>query len=324
MGLFDKIFKGNRKPSELEDVNTNEYILPEFSDYKFVPADSNELESFEKYAEYIKTFMPMYIKDLNTEHIFHPDNIIRLWDAWIIKPELQRFPPVNEPQFIDYLSTCIGMYIRDKYNLIWCYAANLKTSQNGNLNAEAALINERLESEIFFLPLQVLRFELCNKRGVLASEINRLEDLIKKKPKSKELSLQDFVAYAKSTGKGEDVVKVWDYILSLKELHFLSVYEEDVQKCRPFIGVINEKPWFFVFTDKDKAIKYAKTDNKFQSKNGDTLVISQPTEKSLQMIIESESNGVYGVMVNESDKDVNADFNAPISVLKRIIQIIKN
>ncbi len=40
------------------------------------------------------------------------------------------------------------------------------------------------------------------------------------------------------------------------------------------------------------------------------------------MILKSEKDGVYGISVNESDKDINADFNAPISVLRRILQIL--
>lgn len=248
---------------------------------------------------------------------------MQFWEVWNSNEESLRIPPIKSTLLLDYLATCLGMYLQEKLNMDWCYAANMKNPINGNVIAEITLRYK--DSDIFVQPKMLLGATFKNTIDIINNEIKRLENEISKyQPDFNESKFEEFVANAKVNGSGADVVSIWDYVLNLKEWNFISLYEDDIQKSRPFIGVIHDKPWFFMFTTKEKALAYAKLDPKFLGANGESLVITQNVEQALEMVFKSESRGVFGLMVNENDSDTNSNFNVSIEVLRRIIQIIND
>jgi hypothetical protein len=318
MSIFDKLFNSKSQNEDKKESNTVKYNTPDITDYKFGPVNETEMKAFEKYANVIRGFMPLYINDLNPEHNFHPDNLIRYWRIWTKKAEYQKFPPISEKNMVDYLSTCLGMYVRDKFNMTWRYAVDMKTEENGNFTAVGALTNDAIN--VFFLPKKVMSKELNGLNGIVNIELKRIEDELN----NKEMTFEEFVAYAKGTGDGRDVVKVWEYVFKLKEWNFITTFKEDVKECKPFIGVIDEKAWFYMFTDREKAQEFAKKDNRFLGENGECLIITVPVDSAIKMVLEADYQGVFGIKVNENDIEKNSNFNAPISTLKRILQIIKD
>jgi hypothetical protein len=79
-----------------------------------------------------------------------------------------------------------------------------------------------------------------------------------------------------------------------------------------------------MFTDREKAQEFAKKDNRFLGENGECLIITVPVDSAIKMVLEADYQGVFGIKVNENDIEKNSNFNAPISTLKRILQIIKD
>jgi len=87
----------------------------------------------------------------------------------------------------------------------------------------------------------------------------------------------------------------------LEELVFIVSENVDIENAKPFIGVIEEQPWLFIFTDSKKADQYAKTFGKFLNNNGSTFVLKMKMKNSLDMAKELNKRGVFGVRINEGE-----------------------
>lgn len=312
MGLLGIFFK---KKQNLDNIN----------DFKIFALTQEEAEAIEEYSNYISNILPLHITDLNVTHILHPDNLIRFGEMWFNTKKENRIIQVDEDSMINYLGASLGKYVHEKYNLSWYNVANMKVIQNENVKIECALVDDT--SSIIFFPTATIFKEIREEKGLLEKELNRIKPLVKSSSSFRnkdKMSFEELIRIVKENGKGEDVVNIWKTVLGLKEWNFISVYKENIQDNQPFIGVIDSKPWFFVFTSRQKAHEFTKSDSRFLGPKGETYIISQSVENSLKMIFEAEKNGVFGIMMNENDSEINSNFNIPIATLKRIIQIIEN
>ena len=135
------------------------------------------------------------------------------------------------------------------------------------------------------------------------------------------VSIDSLVKIASTSGKQEDLTILWEATLNLPEWHFLTKNRENVQDRQPFIGIIDGKPWVFVFTDRKTAQEYGthSGNSGFTDKDGSVMIISQKTEKAIEYILSLQKHGVYGIRINE----LNGWFS-PIENLPAIIGYTKS
>jgi hypothetical protein len=102
---------------------------------------------------------------------------------------------------------------------------------------------------------------------------------------------------AKTSGSNEDLSALWKATLHLTQWHFITKYTEKIEDRKPFIGVIDNQGWVFMFTDRQKAQEYGKTikDGQFADEEGNVIVISMDTEKAIDYLMGLSSKGVYGM-----------------------------
>lgn len=128
------------------------------------------------------------------------------------------------------------------------------------------------------------------------------------------------VADAAKSGNSDDLTKLWKATLNLKQWHFITKYKSDIQNSRPFIGVIDNQPWVFVFTDRQKAQQYCLNEKNdgFTDTKGSAFIISMDTEKAVNYVLDLHSKGVFGMRINEGN-----GWFSPIENLTAIIDHIK-
>lgn len=117
-------------------------------------------------------------------------------------------------------------------------------------------------------------------------------------------NLNDFdglVEKARNSGSISDLNNLYTTLLELKEWNYIVSKNCTIENAKPFIGVVDEKTWLFVFTDRSKADQYARTFGHFHERNGSTLVLTMNLNNSLDMIQQLYERGVYGVRFNEGE-----------------------
>ena len=125
---------------------------------------------------------------------------------------------------------------------------------------------------------------------------------------------------AKNSGNNEDLSQLWKATLHLPQWHFITRQTDRPEDRKPFIGVIESRPWVFMFTDREKAREYGNAikDGGFVDEEGNVLVISMDTQKAVDYLMSLSSNGVYGIRINE----LNGWFS-PLAQLPAIIRYVK-
>lgn len=125
---------------------------------------------------------------------------------------------------------------------------------------------------------------------------------------------------AKTSGQTEDLTVLWKAALSLPQWHFITRQTASLEDRKPFVGVLDGKPWAFVFTDRQRAQEYARTipGGGFVDASGNVLVISTETQKAVEYLLALAAQGVYGVRFNE----LNGWFS-PLQNLSAILQHVQ-
>lgn len=128
------------------------------------------------------------------------------------------------------------------------------------------------------------------------------------------------VEKAIKSGNSDDLTKLWSSMLKLKQWNFITKYKTDIQESQPFIGVIDNQPWVFIFTDRDKALQYCLQEGNegFSDDKGRVYIITMDTEKAIEYVLGLQAKGVYGMRINEGN-----GWFSPISNLIPIIEYIK-
>jgi len=132
--------------------------------------------------------------------------------------------------------------------------------------------------------------------------------------------IDQLVSNATKSESAEDLTKLWKETLNLKQWHFITKYKEELQESTPFIGVIDNQPWVFIFTDRQKAQQYCLNEKNygFTDSKGSSFIISMDTDKAIDYILDLNSKGVYGMRINEGN-----GWFSPIANLDSIIEHIK-
>ena len=110
------------------------------------------------------------------------------------------------------------------------------------------------------------------------------------------------LAYNRNTLKPaerEDLNKLWMEFFKLDQWIFIIDASAFSENPSPFVGYIDEKPWFFVFTDSQKAYDFAKK-TELLDKNGESLYLAMTPVNALPFLASAEGQ-VEGIRVNESE-----------------------
>lgn len=116
-----------------------------------------------------------------------------------------------------------------------------------------------------------------------------------------EINFDKLVEQARTSGNSTDLEILYKSFLNLEQWVFIISKNCDIEDAKPFIGVFEEQPWLYVFTDSLKADYYAKLFGNFHSKDGNTLVLKMTRTSSLNMTKELSKLGVYGIRINEGE-----------------------
>ncbi len=108
------------------------------------------------------------------------------------------------------------------------------------------------------------------------------------------------LAYNRNTLKPaerEDLTRLWKAFFDLEEWLFIMDGSTALASPSPFVGHVDEKPWFFVFTDSTRALEFAKK-YELTEKSGECLYLSMKPESALVTLTSAEGQ-VEGIRVNE-------------------------
>lgn len=125
---------------------------------------------------------------------------------------------------------------------------------------------------------------------------------------------------AKSSGRTEDLSALWAAALELPQWHFITRQTATIEDRKPFVGVMDGKPWVFLFTDRQRAQEYARTipNGGFIDDSGNVMVISTDTQRAIDYLMALGAQGVHGVRFNELN-----GWYSPIENLPAIIQHVQ-
>lgn len=312
MGFIENLFGKKNEIKDVKQVSNN------IDDYKLYNINDSEWETITEYAKYISKILPLYVSNLNTSHPLHPDNLIGLSDIWFKTEAKNRMIDIEESRMIEFLGISLGMYISDIYGMVWGNIADIKNKIDDNVSVVCGLIDN--ESQTLFFPISTFENEVYKTKGYIETEIQRIEKSVSSKKPDLDKNFEEFINYAKSNGKSADAVRVWKKILSQPKWYFVSTYKENIQERVPFVGIYDNKPSYLVFTSNEKALEFSQADKRFLDSEGNSAIISMSVESALTMIYKGETQGIFGLRVNENDININANINIPISILKKLIE----
>ena len=116
-----------------------------------------------------------------------------------------------------------------------------------------------------------------------------------------EINFDKLVEQARTSGNSADLELLYKSFLKLDQWVFIVSKNCDIEHAKPFIGLVEEQPWLYVFTDSKKADHYAKLFGNFHTKDGNTLVLKMTRTNSLNLAKELSQRGVYGVRINDGE-----------------------
>lgn len=108
------------------------------------------------------------------------------------------------------------------------------------------------------------------------------------------------LAYNRSTLKPsgrEDLINLWAAFFKLDEWLFIVDASEPGLDPNPFVGYVDEKPWFFAFTDSERAHEFAKK-YALVDKKGECLYLSLKPSSALHSL-DAAKDKIEGLRINE-------------------------
>lgn len=106
-------------------------------------------------------------------------------------------------------------------------------------------------------------------------------------------------AYRGEEASRENQTELWKAFFALENWLFITDATQLSSEQAPFIGYVDERPWFFIFTDSVGALEFAKK-YELADQNGDCLYISMKPTDALKFL-ESAQGKVTGIRVNEGE-----------------------
>ena len=98
-----------------------------------------------------------------------------------------------------------------------------------------------------------------------------------------ENSFDLLVGNARNANNTENLDALYSAFFELKEWNFIVSQNSSLEDARPFIGLVDEKPWLFVFTDGMKAQQYAQAAGGFLEQDGNTVILRMEAENSMDI-----------------------------------------
>jgi hypothetical protein len=133
------------------------------------------------------------------------------------------------------------------------------------------------------------------------------------------IKLEEYIIKAKTSGTSEPVVKIWEKVLEQDGLYLLST-KTNTNPDNDFVGHFDQTNfWIYIFTEECKAQKYIDSS---KTKNGFTITL-KPITEIVMMLFGNSKGAVYGVYINEADREMNAHFNMPIEPLEGLIRNLR-
>ncbi|WP_343634128.1 hypothetical protein [Fluviicola sp.] len=126
------------------------------------------------------------------------------------------------------------------------------------------------------------------------------------------------VTNARTSGKEADLDALYGAFFALEDWNFIVSQNSSLEEAKPFIGVVDEKPWLFVFTDGLKATEYARTAGGFLEKDGHTVILRLASENATHLANQLYQHGVYGIRVNDGANGWYFDIPALDSIRKHL------
>jgi len=319
MALFDRFF-GKKKT--VEPMNHRN------SQYSILPIEQNEInyiwDCADCMAKWFKTFNVNYEKS----NIFHPVNIEQFAIDWFyngLKEESGAF--IDDDTMWDCLGSALGVYAEKALGMKWFNISDRKYVVDGNIPTEFALYEG--DSETYFFPFRIIKTTIKqNRKGLMlaifestAKHIDPYFELFA--PESEPLKeTPDFDTLANNVKLDNDISNLdilYSALFNLDEWIFIATPKEEIDNTTPFIGILEEKPWFFVFTDANKALQFTKNKEMFKNEEGKTIQIKMSAYDAVETIFEAHKAGVYGVRFNEGD----TGWVTPIDSFPAIIRHLK-
>lgn len=152
-------------------------------------------------------------------------------------------------------------------------------------------------------------FNLFNKKKPEA-ETKPASEPIKDEKSNIEIDFDTLVDNSRD-GNLESLTKLYKAFLGLEKWCFIRS-GETMEDSRPFIGIIDDKPWVFIFTDSSKA-QQAKP-----NEDGSVVLIKMSVEGALEYIYKVGEQGAFGIRVNEGTHG----WFCPIADLPNIIDYV--
>lgn len=132
-----------------------------------------------------------------------------------------------------------------------------------------------------------------NKNESFSNSISELPEV--------QINFDELVNTARLSGNSSDLSALYEAFFKLENWTFIVSNNCTFENAKPFIGVLEEQPWLFVFTDSKKADYYAKLFGNFLNNDGNTFVIKMTRQNSLNMIKELNDRGIIGIRINEGE-----------------------
>lgn len=141
----------------------------------------------------------------------------------------------------------------------------------------------------------------------------------KRQPESIDVDFDLLVKKVKQMSEREGQILLWTEVFKLSKWHFITKHQKDSNDIRPFIGEVDGKSWFYVFTDSRHASEFAQIQG-FVVENGVANTIAMKPLDATEWINKHLELGVFGVRFNEGEHG----WFAPITNLLPMYQYLKD
>lgn len=135
---------------------------------------------------------------------------------------------------------------------------------------------------------------------------------------SKDVDFDSLVEKVKSMDEREGQTLLWGEAYKLTKWHLITKVNSNINETNPFIGELEGKGWFYIFTDSIHANHFA-TEQGLIDENGLARTIAMEPVAAAEWITKHLELGIFGVRFNEGEHG----WFAPISNLMPIYKYLR-
>jgi hypothetical protein len=144
---------------------------------------------------------------------------------------------------------------------------------------------------------------LRKKKEAISSEIDEIRPEYKSiQDVNESIDFDSLVENAKTSNNKEDLDILYSSFFGLSHWFFVTTVKDDIAHAKPFIGLTDDQPWLYAFTDGNHAQTFAKLNpDTMLLENGASHIIKMTAKGSFEMAMELSNRGVFGIRVNEGE-----------------------